>query len=126
MKKIFCVIFMLLLPISIAESSLWNAPKEFADVENPVSVNKQSLEKGKAVYIKNCVKCHGKEGKGDGVSAGSIQKKLPDLSREMDLDSDGNLFYKIANGKFEMPPFQLILSNDEIWHVINYVRTLAK
>ena len=125
MKRFFCMIIILFFFISTAES-FWSAPKEFADIENPILVNDQSLQKGKAIYFKNCVKCHGKEGKGDGVTAGSLRIKLPNFSRGLDLDSDGELFYKVATGRFEMAPFQLILSNNEIWQSIIFVRSLAK
>ena len=35
----------------------------------PTPVNKDMLEKGKKVYFKRCVWCHGVEGGGDGPSA---------------------------------------------------------
>lgn len=130
MKKVFVVIALMFFYISTAESyhTDWSAPDEFSDVKNPFAADQKSLEKGKAVYFKQCVKCHGDEGKANGVSAGSLQIELPDFSKGdvMGLDSDGELFFKITTGNFEMPPFQLILSNKEIWHVINFVRSLAK
>ena len=77
---------------------------------------------------KACATCHGISGRGGGASAGSLQIELPDFSNKeiAAQETDGEWFWKIRTGLFEMPPFQVILSDDDIWKVTTYVRTLAQ
>lgn len=105
----------------------WFAPDWTMKLKNKFT-SKADAEAGKKIYIKNCTKCHGDTGKGDGGSAGSLQIELPDFSNK-DItaeESDGEWFWKVRVGKFEMPPFQIILSDDDVWKVVTYLRTLAK
>ncbi len=43
-----------------------------------------------------------------------------------DSSADGYLFWFITNGRNEMPPWGLILSENDRWDVINYIKTLTK
>jgi len=106
----------------------WFAPDEVVGQKNPFLSDKGALAEGKKIYDKNCEKCHGPSGKGDGASAGSLQIELPDFSDKTITmeETDGAWFWKIRVGQFEMPPFQLILKNDQVWKSIIYVRSLAK
>jgi mono/diheme cytochrome c family protein len=40
--------------------------------------------------------------------------------------TDGELFYEIRNGKGDMPPEGDRAKNDDIWNMVNYIRSLAK
>ena len=40
--------------------------------------------------------------------------------------TDGELFYKLSEGRMPMPGFKAKLSEEQRWQVLNYVRTLAK
>lgn len=106
----------------------WVAPDETANLKNPFISKKGVGAEGKKIYDKNCAKCHGIGGKGDGESAGSLQIELPDFSNKevAMVETDGEWFWKIKTGQFEMPPFQLVLNDDEVWQVLLHVRTLAK
>jgi len=106
----------------------WFAPDEVVGQKNPFPSDKGALAEGKKVYKKNCMKCHGPSGKGDGASAGSLQIELPDFSDKSITmeETDGAWFWKVRVGQFEMPPFQLALKDDQIWKAIIYVRSLAK
>src|ERR1700747_825338 len=50
----------------------WTAPATEAQKKNPVAVNDASLAAGQKVYLKRCVECHGKTGKGDGPDAADL------------------------------------------------------
>ncbi len=106
----------------------WFAPANTKSLKNPFASNASAVTEGEAVYKVNCNKCHGPEGKGKGVSAGSLQIELPDFSDKeiAGEETDGEWFWKIRAGQFEMPPFQLELTDEQIWKVLVYVRTLAK
>lgn len=106
----------------------WFAPDEVTDQKNPFVSDKGALAAGKKVYDEHCAKCHGATGKADGASAGSLQIELPDFSdKEVTAEeTDAAWFWKIRVGQFEMPPFQLILKDGQVWKAIIYIRSLAK
>lgn len=106
----------------------WFAPDEVVDQKNPFLSHKGALAEGKKIYAEHCSKCHGPSGKADGASSGSLQIELPDFSDKevTTVETDAAWFWKIRVGQFEMPPFQLVLKDDQVWKVIIYVRSLAK
>ena len=78
-------------------------------------------------YKIDCLRCHGKEGKGDGTSAMKIEKTVADLSSDkVQTQTDGELFWKISEGRKPMPLAKRTLTDDQRWDVINYIRTFRK
>ena len=111
---------------STGATNEWVAPARAAKKKNPVEVNEASLAKGKAVYVKECASCHGDTGKGDGPAAKGLEKKPGDLASTKTLgQSDGALFWKITEGNKPMATYEKTLTEEDRWHVINYMRTLA-
>ena len=105
----------------------WTAPAAERGKKNPVSVSESSLAAGQKVYVKRCLACHGKAGKGDGPDAADLgihPAKLSDPA--VRAQTDGELFWKITVGKKPMPSYGTRLSPTDRWNVINYLRTLAK
>lgn len=104
----------------------WKAPARASRKKNPVPADEKSITAGKAVYVRDCLSCHGKEGKGDGPAAKDLPKKSGDLSDpKMWEETDGALFWKISEGKAPMTGYEKLLSEEDRWHVVNYLRTLA-
>ena len=104
----------------------WVAPARAAKKKNPIATDAISLEKGKAVYVKECASCHGDTGKGDGSAVKDLEKKPNDLTLAKTLEqSDGALFWKITEGNKPMASYDKTLSEEDRWHVINYTRALA-
>ena len=103
----------------------------------PDGVKKDLLEKGKKVYFKRCVWCHGVEGGGDGPSAerlytrprnfiqGTFKIRTTD-SGELPMESD--LIKTVKNGLqgSAMPAWGEFLAEDEIVAVVNFVKTLVQ
>ena len=109
---------------SSASAHEWKAPQDAVKTENPIKSNKTSIDLGKEVYIQFCADCHGKKGDGNGSMTAELETKAPDLKNSAKNHSDGDLFWKIQNGKREMPSFKEELEEKEIWSVINYVKSL--
>lgn len=100
----------------------WVVPENFKKMKNP-STNSTD---GKEVYNKHCKSCHGATGKGDGSKAAEIETPMPDFKESMS-QTDGELFYKTKEGRDDMPSFKKKLPDDEdIWNVVNYIRTFKK
>jgi mono/diheme cytochrome c family protein len=110
-----------------AQSTPWPVPKSGQDLKNPDAHDASSIKNGKTLYISYCTPCHGNKGKGDGPASASLNPKPADhTSAAVQAESDGALFYKISegHGHTAMPPFKAVLSIDQRWAVINYIRTL--
>ena len=106
----------------------WNVPDKAAKTANPVKSGSESLSTGKSLWQQHCASCHGKAGLGDGNKAGQLKTSLTDFSKsDYQSQSDGTLFYKISEGRDEMPTYKKKIPDpDDIWSVINYTRTFKK
>ena len=106
----------------------WDVPSKYVNMENPFSSDSESLKIGKKVYNKHCGSCHGKEGLGDGSKAAQLDTPSGDFSlSEFQDQTDGSIFYKSKFGRDEMPNFEKKIPYDEdLWHVVNYMRTFAE
>jgi len=106
----------------------WEVPKRAERKKNPLPADRASLAAGREVYVAECLDCHGRRGKGDGVSSRDLKTPVPDLNdAAVWKQSDGALFYKITTGRGDMPGFDELLNEEQRWHVLNYARaTFAK
>jgi mono/diheme cytochrome c family protein len=124
--SISCLAFMLVSFISKQAQEPWNAPEKYVKMANPVKADAASIAEGKELYVKHCQSCHGKKGKGDGSKAAQLDTDCGDFTTAaFAKQSDGSLFYKTLEGRKDMPSYKKkIPDQNEIWSVVNYVRTL--
>ncbi len=105
-------------------------PAEAAQRKNPVAATAESVAFGKRLYTSQCAMCHGEAGDGKGDLAGEMNLKMPDFTdaKKMKERSDGALFYMITEGHVEahMPAQGRRLREEQRWHLVNYIRSLAK
>jgi len=106
----------------------WAVPEKNATMANPVKADAETIKIGKEMWTKHCVSCHGKTGAGDGTKAAKLETPMEDISTSaVQGQSDGELYYKIAEGRDEMPSFKKkIPEAEDLWSVVNYIRTLKK
>ncbi len=106
----------------------WPVPDEYQKKKNPVAADDESLDIGKQLYAQHCQSCHGKYGEGDGPKAGELKTPMDDFTtEEVQKQSDGSLFYKIIEGRKDMPGFRKKITDDEdVWNVVNYLRKLGE
>lgn len=115
----------------------WVAPPEARALANALSAsNPEHLRKGRSLFVKHCVTCHGEQGRGDGPSARLHARRSGyaprDLSRA-DVQAgltDGEMFWKIGNGwrpkgRVVMPGVGEEVSEEDRWRLVIYVRSLA-
>jgi mono/diheme cytochrome c family protein len=109
-----------------AAEGVWKAPPFLARKKNPVPADMRSLATGKTLYIQECLKCHGDAGKGDGPANAYLEKHPADLTGPGLADqSDGEVFWKITVGRSPMPTFETLMTEEQRWDVVNYLRSLA-
>lgn len=100
---------------------------------NPFPPTEKNIEKGKSIFHGKafCVTCHGKDGKGFGNIPG-IRGKLPRNFTDKSWQakrSDGELLWILKNGSSgtAMASFiPRVLTEEEAWHVILFLRSLGK
>jgi len=96
-------------------------------VSNPIPASAESNTRGEKLYVTYCSKCHGMTGNGAGPSAHGFSTNPRQLWawHNADKSSDPYLFWFITNGRTDMPPWGVILSENERWDLVNYVKTIA-
>jgi len=100
---------------------------------NPFEATPEAIEKGKAIFHGKafCVTCHGRDGKGLGDVEG-LRGKLPRNFTDKAWQAaraDGEIFWILKNGSpgTDMASFvPLILTEEEAWHVLLYVRSFSR
>jgi mono/diheme cytochrome c family protein len=133
MKKIVAIMAMVVSIAFLYSFSLvtpgdsWVVPDKYLKMKNPVKADAVSIKAGKVLYDKHCASCHGKAGKGDGTKAASLETEPGDFSaKTFKVEPDGAIFYKTQTGREEMPSFKNKIPDEEdIWHVVNYVKSLC-
>ncbi len=105
----------------------WKAPKEADQISNPMKGNADAVKAGKKLYRQQCAICHGDTGKGDGVAGMNLNPRPASfLSERVQNESDGAIFWKITNGNPPMAAYKDLLTEEQRWQLVNYIRTLSK
>jgi mono/diheme cytochrome c family protein len=127
-KKISLMILSILFAGSIhAQSKTWVAPASAVAVKNPLAGNTETLKYAKVIYVTYCTPCHGTKGYGDGPAAAGLNTKPANHSSDVvQKETDGTLFWKISEGRNPMPSYKTVLTENQRWELVNYIRTLAK
>jgi mono/diheme cytochrome c family protein len=90
---------------------------------------------GKRIYEKYCFYCHGREGRGDGAIAIAVEPKPIDFvaDKKRMAKPDRVLIKSISEGVIKdddapivMPAWKAVLSVQERWDVLSYVRVLSE
>lgn len=104
------------------------ANTDAAKLVNPVKTSPVSLASGKKTYGTDCAMCHGKTGGGDGDLATDMKLTLKDFRDPETLKgmSDGQIYLIIDKGKGQMQGEEGRLKPNQIWDVVNYVRSFSK
>lgn len=100
---------------------------------NPFEATTENIEKGKAIFHGKafCVTCHGKDGKGFGDIPGLVGKLPRNFTDKawQAARTDGELLWILKNGSpgTDMASFiPLILTEEEAWHILLYVRSFSR
>lgn len=111
----------------------WELPDDADKTKNPTPATPESIAKGKELYLEqskgNCIFCHGETGSGNAENLPRLRRKPADLTNKerMTAMTDGELYWKVTKGiNGIMPPGERRMNEEERWHVVNYIRTLAK
>jgi len=106
----------------------WIAPESAKSLKNPFSnTDEKTIRKGENLYKQLCWTCHGKKGVGDGPAGASLDPKPADFSSEkVQIQTDGEIFWKITNGRKVMPTYEDLLSEKQRWQLVTFIRNLKQ
>lgn len=109
---------------SLSDRQRWDVVAYSFTLSAPPAV----VEEGAELYQENCVLCHGSRGKGDGPEAASLSNRPTDLSEQSSMaeKSQADFYQAMVEGIApDMPPFGDSLTEEQLWAVAAYVRTLT-
>ena len=128
-QVILLVPVLLAIPIGVRSvATFFSEATPGLTLTNPFLPDEQSLAIGEQLFKQNCAVCHGDAGRGNGPGAANLSHRPPDFGDgHLDIHPDGDVVYWIQNGfgpSSPMPAFKDKLGDDDIWHLVNYVRRL--
>jgi len=111
---------------SIYAQKNWAVPEYTKGLKNPFAGNTAATAEGKVIYGQMCVLCHGITGKGNGEAGLSLEKKPANFLalKYLANETDGEIFWKITVGKPPMSSYDELLTEDQRWQLVNYIRQL--
>ena len=95
--------------------------------DGPVPYTRKSIARGRQFYLVNCVECHDQDGKG--LNRRDFNSTVPADLTDPDDWQHGHtadaIFASIHEGtKQDMPAYKGKLQDEQIWHIVNFVRSL--
>ena len=90
---------------------------------NPIRKSPESLARGRQMYERHCLVCHGEQGRGNG----SVGRQFVPQPMELNLDyvqlqPDGQIFYTISHGSIAMPFYRQAIAAEDRWHLVNFIK----
>ncbi len=118
------------------------AREDAAGLVNPVAATAATLQQGQLIYQINCAVCHGATGLGDGpmsqrLDAAGYPRAPANLTTSGSVSSgEGGLAflvitkgfagaYGLASDQFVMPPFGKLLTAEDRWTLVQYLRSIS-
>lgn len=93
-------------------------------LQNPIERTPESVERGAALFARNCASCHGDTGAGDGTLADTLPAPPANFTVHVPFHPDGVLFAWITDGirGTGMPAWRNQLGEQERWDLVNFLR----
>jgi mono/diheme cytochrome c family protein len=94
------------------------------ELQNPVAATPENLARGKKLYDRFCLVCHGAEGKGDGPLIPKFPNPPSFTSKAVREYPEGRLYHVISRGAGMMQSYASQIAPEDRWRIVHYVRTL--
>ena len=124
MKKIFSGLLLFQICAALMIGQDWTVPADKQGRLCPFPFNDSIRKAGLQLFNLNCMSCHGTPGKGN------FQALVPPpgdpATDKIQHNTDGEIFYKVSEGRGQMPSFKNTLSSPQIWSIISYIRSFNK
>jgi mono/diheme cytochrome c family protein len=90
------------------------------------NIDMQAAKRGKKLYQKNCLSCHGPKGLGDGPESKNQSPRPVNLITTVKSVPNFNLYMMVSKWQNKMPGWKKVITQDEMNDVKNYILSLAK
>jgi mono/diheme cytochrome c family protein len=103
-------------------------PQAGADFKNPTELSASSIQEGKVLYRRaDCVLCHGQEGDGSTFYSKEVHMNVHDWRNAAYNKgfTDGQLYEVMTNGKDRMPAYGTRDTANDIWLLVDYIRSFS-
>ncbi|MEJ7693509.1 cytochrome c [Daejeonella sp.] len=105
----------------------WKAPAAADTLVSPYLIEPLTLPQGQEIYTIYCASCHGHQGMSDGTATNNLKvKPLKFQDKKVSSQTNGAIFWKIREGRGEMPSFRDVLSDEQKWQMVEYIRDISK
>lgn len=96
------------------------------ELKNPIPADSVALARGKEVFERQCLVCHGASGKGDGPIIPKFPNPPSFSTKRVRSLTDGGIFHVITRGSGLMPPHALQVLSQDRWRLVHYVKQLRE
>ena len=96
------------------------------ELKNPLEATESNIARGQQVYSNYCAVCHGSLGAGDGPIIPKYPNPPSFKTEQSKSLADGSMFHVITMGRNNMPPHAPLVSDEDRWRVIHYIRKLQE
>ncbi len=124
MKYFIQIALFTLLATGFARGQDWVVPEDRKGRLSTFPFTDETRQSGEKLYLTNCTSCHGTPGKGNYINLVPIPGDP--ATEKIQKNSDGEIFHKVSVGRGQMPSFRNVLTGDDIWHVVSYIRSFNK
>jgi len=124
MKYIISILLFFLLLPSLSWSQDWVVPEERRGRLSTFPFTDETRKSGEKLYTANCMSCHGTPGRGNYLNL--IPIPGDPATEKIQKNSDGEIFHKVSAGRGQMPAFRNVLTGEEIWNIVSYLRSYNK
>ncbi len=126
MKHTISAVLIFSISFGLCAQDEWILPKEKKEKLSNFKFNDSTKKAGEEIYHSldkgNCVSCHGTPGQNNWQKALVPPPGDPGQTK-FQKNSDGDLYYKVYDGRGAMPSFKDILTPEEIWGLVSYLRS---
>ncbi len=90
---------------------------------NPIARSPESLARGRELYERHCLVCHGEQGQGNGPVGRLFVPQPMELNFDyVQLQPDGQIYYTISHGSIAMPFYRQAIVPEDRWHLVNFIK----
>jgi mono/diheme cytochrome c family protein len=125
MKKLLAIFILLEFSSLALFSQEWVVPADRKGKLSPFKFDDNTRKEGERIYLANCKSCHGTPGMAN-YQANLVPPPPDPVDEKMQVNLDGELYYKIYYGRGQMPAFRNSLTANELWNLVSYLRTFKK
>jgi mono/diheme cytochrome c family protein len=121
MKKFLISILILQFSMPFIKAQEWVVPEDKKGKLSTFQFDDNSRKAGEKLFNVNCMSCHGTPGKGNFLKL--VPPPGDPATDKIQHNTDGEIFFKVTEGRGQMPSFKSVLTPAEIWNIISYLRS---